>query len=138
MHKDIKVMRIASRVRSVVHEYQRLHFSKPGSHVAGWRPPVNIYVCDGQLDVCLDMAGVALEDIKIRVERNILIVDGIRQSPDREIRENPAACRKILAMEIESGSFSRAIDLPIVAERDRMQVDYREGLLWIRIPFGDR
>lgn len=131
-------MRIASSVRRVVHEYQRLHFAGPRSHAIGWQPSMNIYVSDGTLDVCLDVAGVSLDDIEIRVEGNRLFVEGDRPSPERWVREDTAECRRILAMEIECGRFSRVIDLPIVVDKDEVQVDFRQGLLWIRVPLRSR
>ena len=42
---------------------------------------------------------------------------------------------QIVAMEIDSGIFSREISLPTDVEPEAVRAEYKEGFLWIYLPF---
>lgn len=44
---------------------------------------------------------------------------------------------RILTMEIDHGSFRRVIKLPERVDLARIESEYKNGLLWVRLPLRD-
>jgi HSP20 family molecular chaperone IbpA len=44
---------------------------------------------------------------------------------------------RILSMEVDHGPFRRVLTLPDHARVGRAESEYREGLLWVRIPLDE-
>jgi len=107
---------------------ERLHFL----HAEGWRPAINAYRCEGAIRVCVDLAGVAKEEIDLQVEPKRLVVRGRRPAPE-PCGEEPRA-RQILAMEIDHGVFSRELVFSAEVLPQETTAEQRNGLLWINLP----
>jgi HSP20 family protein len=93
-----------------------------------WEPAVDIYETEKDIVVVLELAGVRQEEIKVAIERNILVVRGER-------KETSARSRKsYYQMEIHRGSFEKVITLPAPVDPDQTKAFYEEGLLRIVLP----
>lgn len=134
MPTDYRITHVVTRIRGVAHELQRLHFSGFHRPSASWQPAMNVYLREDQLDVCLDLAGVSADAISISLEGRNLLVQGKRSSPDYQIDDLHSSCRQILAMEIESGTFQRALKLPVLVDRENVRAENKDGMLWIHLP----
>jgi HSP20 family protein len=132
MQKNFQIM--IARVGSVAYELQRLHFAGFQTSADAWQPAINAYLCNDELVVCLDLAGVSRDDVTIQVDERRLVIRGHRLSPEQFLRESQSKCRQILAMEIEHGPFSRVLNLPIDIDPDQVRAEHRQGLLWIQLP----
>jgi len=91
----------------------------------GWQPRVDIYRCNEDWLVKVELAGVARQDIRIEVLGNSLIIEGQRKdwcAPDTT---------ESLSMEITYDWFQRSIQLPDAVLAENMRTDYREGMLLI-------
>ena len=92
---------------------------------SGWQPSVDVYrYADGWL-VKVELAGVAEQDIKIKIQNDLLIIEGQRK--DWCVPEN----REALSMEISYDWFQRTIQLSDVIITENMRTEYREGMLLI-------
>ena len=85
------------------------------------------------VDICVDLAGVDESSLDIRVERQQLIIKGVRLSP-----EPPAGCDenlqcRVLALEIENGPFYRNLPLPYPVQTESLQKRSDAGFFWIKI-----
>jgi len=129
---------MVSRVRRVGIEFQRLQIARFQAQPASWEPAVDVYLCEGRLDVCFDLAGVSPAEVTVSIDDNRLIVSGSRTSPEQLVREHPARCRRILAMEIESGRFRRELALPVEIDIEATEIDCNQGLFWVRMPLRRR
>lgn len=100
-----------------------------------WAPPINLYRLERRLEVCVDLAGVDRKSIDVNIEPGQLVIRGIRHAPEppHDQREG----MRILAMEIDHGRFCRTIELPNVVDLPRVESEYKNGLLWIRLPLRD-
>lgn len=125
---------MVTRIRGVTHAMQRLHFARFQRPANSWQPAINVYLCADKLDVCMDLAGISVENVSIEVGERQLRVSGHRQSPDETEGAGLSKCRQIIAMEIESGDFSRVLDLPIDVDPDKVRAEHHQGLLWIHLP----
>jgi HSP20 family protein len=106
----------------------------PAAHFAPmvWEPAVDIYETEKEIVVVLELAGVRQEEIKVAIERNVLVVKGER-------KETSARSRKsYYQMEIHRGSFEKVITLPSPVDSGQTKAFYEEGLLRIVLPKTQR
>lgn len=108
------------------------------SQAQAWSPAVNIYQVGKVLHVCVDLAGIDRDKIDVRIEPGRLKVSGVRHAPE-PMPADPALPHldvdmKIHSMEIDYGSFCRELPVPREVNLDGVQSEYRQGMLWIRLP----
>lgn len=99
-----------------------------------WAPAINLYESDTQYCLVADLAGIAADEIDIRVEGGSLILSGARLTP-----KPPKSCGRVRVhlMEIDHGRFCRQVELPKdadVSDVEAINATYRCGLLWVQIP----
>jgi len=94
----------------------------------GWKPNTDMYETDSELVLTVDISGISSSDIKIHLQRNILILRGIRREPVHETK------RKYHKMEIDFGPFERRIELPCSVGADGVTAGYSQGFLELRLP----
>jgi HSP20 family protein len=93
-----------------------------------WQPAVDIYQTKTGWVLKFDLAGVRMEDVHIHVNRRTITVSGVR----RDWMLEDAGCRHY-SMEISYSRFQRSIELPVDIHSARMAVDYKDGILSVRI-----
>ena len=96
--------------------------------MASWVPAVDIREKDGEIHLTAEIPGVALDDINISVENNLLTLSGER-SVEKEAREEHYHWR-----ERSYGSFRRTFSLPTTVDRDKIKARYENGLLHVVLP----
>jgi len=79
----------------------------------------------------VDLAGMDQDDIEVSLEKQSLIIRGRRQSP-----MPPDGTRAVAVhlMEIDHGTFCRAIEVPANVEQHTIAANYHLGMLWITLP----
>ncbi len=100
-----------------------------------WSPAVNLYRLANRIEVCVDVAGVDPASVRIVVEPGRMIIRGSRTSPEPLRQEHEPL--RIIAMEIDHGSFSRVLSMPDEADLLRTQTRYADGLLWVHVPLRE-
>jgi HSP20 family protein len=98
-----------------------------GSAEAVWRPRADIYRTRDGWVVKVELAGVRPDDVNIWAQGSRLTISGVRR--DRIIGEGWSC----YAMEIAYSRFERTMELPCDVEASRLAVDYRDGMLLIRV-----
>ena len=102
-----------------------------------WTPSVNLYEIDNGYVVCVDLSGVNKEKIEITVDNNVLKLRGHRTVPTNS-EEQPGDAQhrrlRVHLMEIDHGSFSREVELPLDVRQEQIAAHYKDGLLWIELP----
>ncbi len=101
----------------------------------GWSPPINLYRLGRYLELCLDLAGVEPQSVDVDVRAGAITVRGVRIAPQPAPPSGDPI--HIVCMEIDHGPFCRTIELSDELDTSRVQVDYRDGILWIRVPQRD-
>ena len=105
--------------------YQRhpaSHFTEPE-----WAPAVDLVVSEHSARVIVELAGVPRERVRVRLTGQVLEISGRREHP-----HELGAARYHLA-EILFGEFRRAVELPWVADADKVEAVYRDGMLEIQL-----
>ena len=102
-------------------------FLSAAQQLADWCPAADVYRTDWGWILKLDLAGVRLEDVQVHISRRSISVSGMRRDCMSE-----DSCR-FYSMEITYSRFHRTIELPEDLEGSKVQMDYRDGLLMIRV-----
>jgi len=105
------------------------------SPTEGWAPPINLYQLSRRIEVCVDLAGVEKSSMNVQVEPGRLTIRGLRIAP--EPPHDASEPMRILTMEINHGPFCRVIKLPSQIDLKRIESEYKQGLLWIRLPLRE-
>jgi HSP20 family protein len=93
-----------------------------------WLPAVDVYETEDEIYVCVDTAGVDLNNMSVSIAKDNIIVSGHRQFP---IRKN--LCR-VHQLEIEHGFFERTITFPVPVNVADLSSRCVNGILEIRLP----
>ena len=106
------------------------------SPVDSWSPLINVYSLPKRIDVCVSLAGVDKRTIDVRVKAGLLTIRGVCRPPEPECE--PGQKMRILTMEIDHGPFCRQVGLPEQVDLSRVDSEYQQGLLWIRLPLREQ
>jgi len=93
-----------------------------------WAPPVDIFEREGNIVLTAELPGVDPKDVDIRVENNVLSLRGSRNFEAETKRED------YHRVERAYGSFSRSFTLPNVVDTEKIQADYKDGVLKVTLP----
>jgi len=90
----------------------------------GWSPSVDIYETEEGITVLIELSGVEANDIKLTIDdRNILHIEGIRKHPLSASKQ-----RNYHGMEINFGTFSRNLRLPVAVDTRKVKISNINGL----------
>jgi len=116
------------RIRQGLDELSRSYVDKgKGQARANVYPALNIYEESDRLIVTAELPGVKAEDLELSVEGETLTIQGKRDS-----RQNEAGI-SYHRREIESGSFSRAVALPVKIDTEHVGAKLSNGILTITL-----
>jgi len=91
-------------------------------------PIVDLSETDKEVDVSMDLPGMKAENIDIQVNQNMLTVKGERKEETEE------KGRTFHRVERRSGSFVRTVSLPCEVDEDKVNAEYKDGVLSIKMP----
>ena len=91
-----------------------------------WTPPTDVYETEDGFVIKVEVAGMREEDFEVAVENNVLMIGGSRSDPNER--------RAYHQMEIRSGRFEFAIELPSPVEVEMATAEYKDGFLMINLP----
>lgn len=91
-------------------------------------PNLDLSETDDALEVRMDVPGVKPADIDIKVSDHLLTISGQRT----EKREEKG--RTFHRVERQSGTFSRSVTLPCAVSEDKVEANYKDGVLQVRLP----
>jgi HSP20 family protein len=93
-----------------------------------WMPAVDIRETESEYTVMAEMPGIRREDVKVRVEDDVLTLEGERR------QEKEAKGERSHRVERLYGHFSRRFTLPEDAEAEKIAADCKEGIVTVHIP----
>ena len=116
------------RIRQGLDELSRSYAEKGKAQIrANVYPPLNIYEEADKMVLSAEIPGVKAEDLDISLEGDTLSIQGKRDS--REDDFTLSYHRR----EIESGSFSRAVALPVKVDVERISAKLINGILTVTL-----
>lgn len=93
-----------------------------------WIPAMDLVETADHFVLRADLPGLRQEDIKIEVEDHVLTVSGERKSEHERKREG------FYRLERASGAFSRSLTLPEGVDTSRIEANFDNGVLEVRVP----
>ncbi len=96
-----------------------------------WTPPVDVRETEEAFTVTAELPGLSREDIQITLENNILRLTGERKFERDEKQEN------YHRIERSYGAFTRSFALPSQVDAERVQANFKDGVLTITVPKAD-
>ena len=93
----------------------------------GWTPAVDLYETADRFVLSIELPGLTRDQIKIELQQEILTVRG-----DRAVQHEEGA--QFHRVERGHGPFARSFSLPNPADADRVQAEFRDGVLTVAIP----
>ncbi len=92
-------------------------------------PPVDIFETDDALTVVVDLPGVAMDSVDIRVEDSILTIKG-------RADYNPKA--DLLRQEFSLQGYYRQFQLSDEVDQDKISAESKNGVLTITLPKAEK
>ena len=93
--------------------------------------PIDAFRRGEEFLVQLDLPGVDPESIDLTVERNVLSIHAERRRPADD-------CVEMLIAERPHGTFSRQLFLGDTLDTTKLEADYADGVLTVRLPVTER
>ena len=91
-----------------------------------WTPPTDLYETEEGFVVKVEIAGMHEEDFEVAIENNVLMISGNRS----DLNER----RAYYQMEIRTGKFEIAIEMPAPINVEKAIAEYKDGFLMINLP----
>jgi HSP20 family protein len=124
-----ELVALQDRMNRMFEESVRTRGSGEDEFGAGnWVPPVDIFETPDALMVKAELPEVNRDEIDIKLENGVLSIRGERKLDENLRKQN---CYR---MECQYGTFSRSFSLPRTVDAERIEANYRDGVLNIRIP----
>ncbi len=95
---------------------------------SSWAPAVDIYEDESQLVLTAEVPGLSDKDVEIKIEDNVLSIQGERKL-EKETREE-----NYHRIERAYGAFYRSFTLPNYIDQDKIKAEHENGILKITMP----
>ena len=96
---------------------------------AGWAPAVDIREDDKEIVLEVELPGIKPSEVDVTAENGVLTIRGEKQSTSKEGSQG-----RYHVIERSFGSFTRSFQLPSGVDERRIEADFSDGLLNVRIP----
>jgi HSP20 family protein len=96
--------------------------------VPDWYPPVDVLETDAEYYLKVELPEVNKRDVRVTVDNGMLLLQGER-------KEEPMGTGwRIHRLERPYGQFLRSFTLPDSVEMARVKAEFKDGMLYVRLP----
>lgn len=106
----------------------RLTWRRAPGEALAWAPSMDIYEKEDSYTLRFELSGVKPEDVDISMSGDTLTIKGERNPPSG-IKEN-----EWQASEMCYGPFSRSITFPMGVKAEKIEANFENGILEVRLP----
>jgi HSP20 family protein len=107
--------------------FRASNWLEAGPSGGGAYPPINVFRKGDDFVIIAELPGVRKSDLDIQVKARTLRLSGKKSV---EYQKGASLHRR----ERLSGTFDRALSLPIEVDTDRVQAEYHDGVLALLLP----
>ena len=93
-----------------------------------WMPSVDVSETGEEIRVKAELPGMDAKDIDVSLNDGHLTIRGERKKENEEKDEN------LHRVERRYGSFSRSFRLPVEVDAEKVEADYKDGVLSLHLP----
>jgi HSP20 family protein len=91
-------------------------------------PAIDVIEGANDLTVTCELPGMDQNDIDVSIASNVLTIKGTKRDDREEKKE------KFYRKESWSGSFQRTLPLPGTVDIDKINADFKDGILTVKLP----
>jgi HSP20 family protein len=99
-----------------------------GMSFSGWSPAVDVQETDKEYLIKADLPDVKKEDVRVQFLDGAVTIEGERQ------QEKEEKGRRFHKLEREYGTFRRRFALPTEVDASKVQAEFKNGVLNVRLP----
>lgn len=89
-------------------------------------PPTDVYECDEEVVVRVEVAGMKESDFNVSLTDRLLVVSGVREDPSPKVAYHQ--------MEVRYGEFRTEVFLHWPVDQEHITATYTEGFLHVTLP----
>lgn len=104
------------------------NFGKSELFETSFVPVMDVYETENSINLEVELPGLDKNDIKVKVEGNILTISGEKKS------EHEKKDRSYRVVERSYGKFERSIMLPDTVDTNKIKAKFEKGILKIELP----
>jgi HSP20 family protein len=120
---------LQQEMNRIFHEFARGgHGDDPSWGTSTWIPPVDVYETDEGFVLKAELPGIQKENLQLDIHDRTLTMRGERKA-ETEISED-----RYHRQERSYGSFQRVFTLPTPVDADKVQANFKDGVLELRLP----
>jgi HSP20 family protein len=93
-----------------------------------WQPSIDVFETEGALVVRVEIAGLRTEDMNVRIDGDMLRIQGERRVPEE------AGLQRLHRMEIAFGRFERSLQIQVPFDRSGVSAHLEDGFLRVVLP----
>ena len=101
-----------------------------GEGVNAWTPAVDVRESDKEVRIDVELPGVRPEQVEVTAENGVLTIRGDKQMERKEDDKQG----RFHVLERAYGTFVRSFQLPQGLDESKIEADYDNGMLEIRLP----
>lgn len=134
--REPRALRTGEPWQTMRDEFEGLWNQLVGDQGNGWlvppaAPPLDLLETAAAIEVRMDLPGFKADEINVQISNNVLTVSGKRQEERKEEGET------FHRVERRTGSFSRSVALPARVAEDKVDAQYRDGVLTVALQKTD-
>lgn len=99
---------------------------------AAWNPRTDITETDKEISVQVEVPGMNKDEIKVKVENNVLTISGERKQEKKEKKTDYSRVERYY------GKFERSFAMPDAVLSDKISAVYKDGVLSVSIPKSEK
>lgn len=99
------------------------------AHVGANLPSVNLKESDNKLEIEMAVPGMKKEDLKVEIDNNMIIISSEKEDEKEESRKKGNYLKK----EFHYQSFYRSFFLPDYIDENKIEANYKDGILHVII-----
>jgi HSP20 family protein len=116
------------RLNRLFNETMGRYFGDEGVRAGAWVPAVDIYETDQNIILKAELPGVDPKDVEATVHDGTLYLKGERKY-EKEVKEE-----NYHHAERSYGSFTRSFQLPASVDAEKVQAEFKDGVLTLTMP----
>ena len=130
--REPRTLRAWEPLQAIRDEFEGAISNLMGDRVSGWlaplsAPPLDLSETTTHVQVRMDLPGFKADEINVQFSNNVLTVSGERREERKEESET------FHRLERRYGSFSRSVQLPSRVSDDKVDAQYRDGVLSVSL-----
>ncbi len=116
------------RLNRLFNETMGRFVGNEGTRSGAWVPSVDIYETEQDIVLTAELPGVDPKDVEATVHEGTLYLKGERKY-EKEVKEE-----SYHHVERAYGSFARSFELPASVDADKVQAEFKDGVLTLTMP----